>query len=409
MDDLKRCHSTGASPIILVALALMIIGLVMVASATASIDRPAFSLSNIGGVLGRQVLFVVCGLAAMLLTRYVAPSVLASPTLRNRVSQVAFLLIFLCLIAALLPSFAAPQHGSQRWLRLTSLYGSLGFQPSEFAKLTMVVILASLLARPCVELRSFRRGFLPPAVLIGLCCLLVGKEDLGTGALLALVGMTTLFVAGCRFTHLLLTGAVGVSGFVVLLLAAPYRMARITAFQDPWADPRGAGYQPIQSLTAIAQGGWSGTGLGGGVHKYGYLPESHSDFIFSLICEETGVLGAGMVIALFCTFLWLGLRTMWTAPSSFERLVAFGLTVTVTLQAAMNIAVVTVIVPTTGISLPFISAGGSGVLMFCVATGLLAAIAARGTQLQRAPAAGECAAEKEGRDLVATGTGVAAW
>jgi cell division protein FtsW len=193
-----------------------------------------------------------------------------------------------------------------------------------------------------------------------------------------------LFVAGCRILHLLLMASVGACGFAALLFVAPYRLARITAYRDIWADPQGAGYQPLQSLTAIAQGGWLGSGLGGGVQKYGYLPESHSDFIFSIICEETGVLGAVIVIGLYLAFTWLGLRTMWIARSPFERLLALGITATVSLQAAMNIAVATVMTPTTGISLPLISAGGSGVVTFCLSIGVLAAIAARAGQTSAA-------------------------
>ena len=163
-----------------------------------------------------------------------------------------------------------------------------------------------------------------------------------------------------------------------MLYAAPYRLARIAAYTGFWEDPRGSGYQPLQSLAAIASGGWFGAGLGSGVQKYGYLPESRTDFIFAVICEELGVFGAALVIALFGTLVWLSLRTMLGARSRFERMLAFGLGATIGLQATMNIAVVTVVTPTTGISLPLISAGGSSLVTFCLATGVLAAIAARG-------------------------------
>jgi cell division protein FtsW len=226
--------------------------------------------------------------------------------------------------------------------------------------------------------RSFRRGFAPASLAIGCCVLLVGSEDFGTSVLLLGVGVCMLFVAGCRLRHLAMLGGLGACALVGLLFSAPYRLARITAYADIWADPRGSGYQPLQSLAAIASGGWFGKGLGAGVQKHGYLPESRTDFIFAVICEEMGVFGACVVIALFCVFVWLGLRTMLMAPTRFERLVAFGLTVTVALQAAMNIAVVTVVTPTTGISLPLVSAGGSGVVTFCLAVGILAGIAARG-------------------------------
>ena len=189
-----------------------------------------------------------------------------------------------------------------------------------------------------------------------------------------------LFVAGCRMRHLALLGVLGTCALTALLYSAPYRLDRITAFKSFWADPLGGGYQPLQSLTTIASGGWFGAGLGAGVQKYGYLPECHADFIFAVLCEEMGAFGGAVVIALFCAFVWCGLRAMLMARSRFERLLAFGLTATVGLQAAMNIAVVTVAVPTTGISLPLISAGGSGLLTFCLATGVLAAIAARGSE-----------------------------
>jgi cell division protein FtsW len=165
---------------------------------------------------------------------------------------------------------------------------------------------------------------------------------------------------------------------MALLFSAPYRLERITAYLRFWDEPQGSGYQPLQSLTTVASGGWLGTGLGSGVQKYGYLPESRTDFIFAVICEELGLFGAALVIALFCVMIWLSLRIMLTARSRFERLLAFGLGATIGLQAAMNIAVVAVVTPTTGISLPLVSAGGSGLLAFCLATGVLAAIAARG-------------------------------
>ena len=195
--------------------------------------------------------------------------------------------------------------------------------------------------------------------------------------LLAGVGIVMLFVGGCRLRHLAALGSLGTAALTMLLLAAPYRIARLSAFTGFWDDPRGSGYQPLQSLTTIASGGWLGTGLGSGVQKYGYLPESRTDFIFAVICEELGVFGAFLVIALFGALIWLVLRIMLAAPTRFERLLAFGLGSMIGLQAVMNIAVVTVVTPTTGISLPLISAGGSSVLMTCLAVGILIAIGAR--------------------------------
>jgi cell division protein FtsW len=177
-----------------------------------------------------------------------------------------------------------------------------------------------------------------------------------------------------------------------LLFAAPYRLARIAAYQDFWGDPQGVGYQPLQSMVTIASGGWWGTGLGSGVQKYGYLPESHTDFVFAVLCEELGVFGGALVILLFCAFVWMGIRTMLSARTRFERLLAFGLTFLIAMQAAMNVAVVTVMMPTTGVPLPMLSAGGSGLFTVCVGVGLLAAIAHR-AMLEDADVVTECASE----------------
>jgi len=364
--------------LIVVVAALMAIGLVMVASTTASLDRSLFASPMLRTAFGRQTLFVIVGFAAMLATSRVAPFILASPVLSRRVTKVLFAATLLCLVGALLPGLSDAHRGSQRWLSIEVGGMELGFQPSEFAKLTLVAMLAWIIAGQGANPRSLRACFLPGAVAIGACVLLIGKEDFGTGALLAAVGGAMLLAGGCRLRHLTLLIGVGTCAMTALLFAAPYRVARITAYMDFWADPQGNGYQPLQSLTTIASGGWFGTGLGSGVQKYGYLPESHSDFVFAVICEEMGLLGAALVIALYGFLVWLGVRTMLAAPSRFERMLAFGLTATFGLQAVMNIAVVTVVTPTTGISLPLISAGGSGVLTFCLNAGVLAAVAIRG-------------------------------
>ena len=168
---------------------------------------------------------------------------------------------------------------------------------------------------------------------------LVGIEDLGTAALMAGVGGLILFVAGCRPTWVLLTGLIGAGGLAALIVAEDYRVERLTAFMDIWADPRGSGYHPIQSLVAIGSGGWWGVGLGSGLQKYGYLPEARTDFIFSVICEETGFMGGALVIGLFIVLVWTGTRAMRMAVTRAERLLAFGITATIGLQAVMHGAV----------------------------------------------------------------------
>jgi len=377
MEASLEARAVRPAAVILSAAMLISIGLVMVASATASLDHPLLSMGAFSGPFGRQAVFAGIGLAIMLVTARIAVPLLGSDWSRNRLPQIFFVLALALLAAALIPGLADPHRGSHRWLRWDPIGLGVGFQPSEIAKLALVAFLASLLGKGNADPRSFSRSFIPATIAIGVCVGLVGKENFGTAALLGVVAGAVLFVAGCRWLHLLLIAAGGASGLATLLLAAPYRLARLAAHQNMWEDAQGAGYQPVQSLVTIASGGWFGTGLGAGVQKYGYLPESHTDFVFAIICEELGVFGGVLILALFCAFVWLGLRTMLAAPTRFERLLAFGLTFLVATQAAMNIAVVTVLTPTTGVPLPLLSAGGSGMFTTCAMVGLLAAIASR--------------------------------
>lgn len=380
-------HMQPPVGLLLVTLGLMLLGLVMVASTTVSIDRPLFGGSLWGRPFGRQLIFVAIGVVVMLATMHACRLLFGSPRwIRFLVFSCAVVAV-VGLVAALLPGLADPHRGSNRWLRVGVGGFSFGVQPSALAKLALVGLLAWLLTRDGVDVQSFRGAFLPAALVIGTFVALVGKEDFGTSALLAVIGGGMMFVAGCRRRYLgalVLVGAVGMAGLIYI---APYRMERITAFLDIWADPQGHGYQPLQSLTAIASGGWTGSGLGGGIQKYGYLPESHTDFIFSTICEEMGALGGFLIIALYGAILWVGARATCAARTSFERLLGLGLTLLITLQAAMNIAVVTVMTPTTGISLPLVSAGGSGLLTYSMVVGALAAVAARASQPMVEPSA----------------------
>ena len=379
MSDSQRVSTSPSGAILITSLALMAIGLVMVASTTVSLDRSLFGPGFLHTPFARQLVFVLIGVVLLAVTGRVARPCLASAELRRRVPLILFVVAVGPLIVALVPSLASSHRGVQRWLRWAPGGIEIGFQPSDVAKLALVGWLAWFFTEGGRDPRTLRASFVPAAGAIGLCVLLVGKEDFGTSALLAVVGAAMLLMAGCRFRHLAVLSAVGACGFAALLVAAPYRIARLVAFWNLSADPSGAAYQPRQSLMTIASGGWFGTGLGSGIQKYGYLPECHTDFIFAAICEEMGLLGGGMVIALFGVLIWLGAQAMLSAVTRFERLLAFGVTATIGLQAAMNIAVVTVLTPTTGISLPLISAGGSGLITFCAGIGLLVAIESRGS------------------------------
>ena len=204
---------------------------------------------------------------------------------------------------------------------------------------------------------------------------MIGKEDFGTAALIAVVSGLVLITGGARLWHLILFALPGAAMFAALIIEKPYRLRRITAFMDIWSDPQDSGYHAIQSLVAIGNGGWWGAGLGKGIQKYGYLPEDTTDFIFSIVCEELGFLGAVLVIALLATLVWCGWRIFHRCGDGLGKLLTFGIVGTIALQAAMNIAVATVSVPTKGIALPFVSAGGSGLIFSAMALGLVCSVA----------------------------------
>ena len=375
-DDRRRPRGLGGAMMV-VTFALLAIGLVMVGSASGSLDASLLQKSLWRTSIGRQAIFALAGLGIMVLLARHGRLLLERPSVRRFWTWALFAGVVGCLIVTLVPQLTSESHGARRWIYLGPRSWGLGFQPSEFAKLALVALLAWQFSREGSNPRSLVRGFLPSAVIVGVFVALVGVEDFGTAALLGVVGGALMFTAGCRILHLILSGAMGVIGLCALILIEPYRLDRIKAFLDPLADPLGSGYHPMQSLMTIASGGWTGTGLGSGVQKQGYLPECSTDFIFAVVCEETGVLGGLTVIGLFLVMVWLGLRVVWLARTPFERLLATGITALIGLQAAMNIAVATVSAPTTGISLPLMSAGGSGLIVFCTAIGLLAAAANR--------------------------------
>jgi cell division protein FtsW len=370
----------GALPwsLTVVTTALLAIGLVAVASASATLTPSPLATPIWKTAFGRQAIFVVVGAALVFGVAKLAVPLFSSFRATRWIAIGAMFLTLAALVAALVPGISDSHRGSQRWLPILGGSFDVRIQPSEMAKVTLIAFLSALLTGPRADPWSFRRGVLMPAIALAVCVGLIGLEDFGTAVLLLGVGGLMLVVAGCRFRHLVPLALLGLAGLAVLLVKEPYRMNRLKAHADIWSDPQGAGYQPLQSLAAVATGGWTGVGLGTSVQKFGYLPESHTDFIFSIICEETGFLGALLLLSLYSFLIWLGWRTMQLAVTPFERLLAFGLTLTFGLQAAMNIAVVTALTPTKGISLPLISSGGSGTLTHCIALGLLTGIAARG-------------------------------
>jgi cell division protein FtsW len=263
----------------------------------------------------------------------------------------------LALVAVL---FARPLKGAARWLGV----GPFGIQPSELAKLAVVIFTASLLERRMDRVNELRYSLLPIGAVVGAFVgLILAEPDLGTAFSVLMIAIVMTFAAGVSYRYVI--GLLLASGpaLYFLMTASDYRRRRVTAFLDPWSDPLGSGFQIIQSMIAVGTGGVFGRGLMGGVQKLFYLPEPHNDFIFSVIAEELGLLGASVVLACFCVIAWRGLRAAMYAPDRFGTLLAVGLTTMVAFQALVNISVVLGLVPTKGIPLPFVSAGGSSLLI----------------------------------------------
>ncbi len=275
-------------------------------------------------------------------------------------------------------------NGATRWLSI----GGFTFQPSELAKFTIVLAAVSLAVSRGSKLASFRLGFLPACLLLApLSLLIIRQPDLGTSVFVAALGFLVLLAAGVRFTHVGIIAAVALPAVVGLMfLSHGHVQDRILNFLDPEADIRGKGHQVYQSLIAIGSGGPTGKGLGESTQKLRFLPEEHTDFIFAVLVEELGLLGAAGLIAAFLLLIYAGARAARHAPDAAGALLAFGFTAAVTLQAAMNMAVVTASVPTKGISLPFISFGGSGLVIALASCGVLMNIARQAVTREQAMA-----------------------
>ena len=263
---------------------------------------------------------------------------------------------------------AAPHQQTHRWLR----WGPLSFQPSEFAKLMLVIFLAYWLEKRGAEINGFLRTLLPALVLVGVVLSLILKEpDLGTPVAIVLVSSALFYLAGLRLRYFLYLFLATLPGLYLLVLRVPYRRSRVLAFLDPYADPLGKGFQILQAYIAVGTGGIDGVGLMEGKQKLFYLPEPHTDFVFAVIGEELGFLGSVAVLALFAVILWRGLRAATASSDEFGRLLAIGLTILVVGQALVNMSVVLGLLPTKGIPLPFVSYGGSSLLVNLLAVGIL--------------------------------------
>ena len=353
-------RSSGYRLLLLVVVVLNAIGVVMVLSASHVQALRQYGSSWV--FFKKEILWVAIAALAMVgamrvdyraWRRFVVPLLVLA----------AGLMVFV-----LIPGVGVSVNGSSRWVRA----GPLSVQPSEIAKLALVVFIAALLARRADDMADTRLTLRPVLVVLGVMVVLVMRQpDMGTTLVLCTIAFGMLFAAGTPLKPL--AGWLG-AGVVLAYLAArlePYRWARMSSFRDPFADAGNTGYQLAQSLIALSSGGLFGVGLGASRAKWAYLPNAHTDFIFSVIGEELGLLGAVLVVVLFLAFAVLGVRTAARAPDRFGMLLAAGITTWVIGQALLNIGVVTGLLPVTGVPLPFVSFGGSSLVVTMAATGIL--------------------------------------
>lgn len=276
------------------------------------------------------------------------------------------------MVLVLVPGIGSVRSGARRWLSL----GPLTFQPSELAKFALVLYLARSLARRGERVREFWHGIVPHCLMVGmLAALCLLEPDFGTVALWGILLILMLFAAGARLAHLGLFAAAAAPALVAIAVTAPYRMKRLTSFLDCTQDALGNGFQLCQALIAFGSGGVSGVGLGQGQQKMYYLPAAHTDFIFSVVGEELGLVGAGLVLALFAVVAFRGLRIAARHPDEFGSLLAFGLTTLIVVQGLLNFGVALGALPTKGLTLPFVSYGGSAMMISLAELGTLMALA----------------------------------
>lgn len=279
-----------------------------------------------------------------------------------------FVISISLLLAVYLPGIGRRISGASRWIDLVFI----SFQPSELMKFSMVVLLAQVLSRVKNDIRDFTRGLLPWLLLVGFVAgLIIIQPDLGTAIAISGAAFILFFAAGAQLPHLAALGGTGALGLLVLSLTSRYRLRRLLAFLDPWQDPQGIGFHIIQSLLAVGSGGLLGLGLGASRQKFFYLPEQFTDFIFAILCEELGFFGGIVVIALFAILLGRGLRLAGRVEDRFSSLLVVGVIAWLTLQATINIMVVLGLLPTTGIPLPFISFGGTALIIELFSVGIV--------------------------------------
>jgi len=372
----RRAVGTTTSEFLALAALLVVlnlVGLVMVLSASSvySLDESG----NSWAIFVRQAFSAGLGLAILLVVQRV------DYRSWKKLSAAGLAVALGLLVAVLIPQVGAGANGATRWIAL----GPISIQPSEVAKLALLVYAAMLLSHRLSVVQQSARSLAPLGGVTALVVLLIMLQpNLGTTLIILGIVAVMLFTAGAPMRPMAVIAALLAVMGVALAWAAPYRRARVLAFLDPWADPAGTGYQTLQATSAIAEGGWTGVGIGASRAKWGFLPFAHTDFIFAIIAEEFGIIGATFVVALYGGLVVVGSRVARRAPDAFGMLLATGITAWFGLQALVNMGAVAGLLPITGVPLPFVSAGGSALLANMAAAGVLLGVA---RHAGRAPAA----------------------
>lgn len=347
-------------PLFISVLIISIFGLVMIYSA--SYVWAEYKFQDPFKFVKNQAIFFLLGIFLMLSIQKIPFSFF------QKHCKTFFVICIILLIGVLIPGIGSVRNGSRSWFGI----GSFGIQPSEFTKLAFILFTANYLTKNEKNMKDFKKGILPILGLTLLIFLLIMLQpDFGTGMILVMSIMGLLFIGGVPLSFFLKLGALGIIGIVGLILAAPYRLTRILSFLNPWKDPLGSGFQIIQSLYAIGPGGLFGYGFLNSRQKHFYLPEPQTDFIFSIISEEFGFMGILIVASLFLFIIYRGFTISRNCSEPFPKYVAFGITFQIAFQAILNLMVVVGLIPITGVTLPFLSYGGSSLLITLCGIGIL--------------------------------------
>ena len=369
----EAMHAARVNVLLLLvpAAVLTMLGLVMVLSA-GSVSATQGYDGNPFWYFQRQGIYAVVGVLALLL------AVRMPHTVWQKLAVPMLVALLPLMFIALHPSAGSSLYGASRWIDL----GPVTVQPSEFMKLAIVAFAATVLTKKWGRLDDPGHLLVPLApVVVGVALIVILQRDLGTTVIICGSVFVLLFAAGVRLRYLALTGAVGLAATTFLIFGEAYRRTRfVDAFLDPWNDPDGAGFQLIQGMIAFGSGGWAGVGLGASRAKWDYLPNAHSDFIFAIVGEELGLLGALFVLAMFAVLLFAGIRIAIAAPDTFGRLMAAGITGWIGLQTIINLGAVTGLLPITGVPLPLLSFGGTALVVTLASIGVLASIARASAQ-----------------------------